>query len=98
MGAEPGEHSFEALAIFLADGEETKAQASATFYVADDGVGLDAAFLNEEVELGGHAFFDLEVSGLDEKTLNADVEDARDIVAAIATPADPNVFRSWKAS
>jgi hypothetical protein len=98
MGAEPGEHSFETLAIFLADGEETQAQAPATFYVSDDSIGLDAAFLNEEVELGGHTFFDLEVRGFDEKTVNADVEDAGDVVAAVAAPADPNVFRSGKAS
>ena len=93
MGAEPGEHGFEALAILFTDGEETQAQAAAAFDVADDSVGLDAAFLNQEVELGGHAFFDLEVKGLYEKTVNADVEDAGDVVAAVAAPADPNVFR-----
>jgi len=98
MGAKPGEHSFEALAVFLADGEETQAKALATFNVANDGVGLDAALLNEEVELGGHAFLDLEVRGLDEKAVDADVEDAGDVVAAVAAPADPNVFRSGKAS
>jgi hypothetical protein len=93
MGAEPGEHGFEALAILVTDGEETQAQAAAAFDMADDSVGLDAAFLNQEVELGGHAFFDLEVKGLYEKTVNADVEDAGDVVAAVAAPADPNVFR-----
>ena len=97
MRSEPGEHGFEALAVFFADGEETKAQAPATFYVADDGVGLDAAFLNEEVELGGHAFFYLEVRGLDEKAVNTYVEDAGDVVPTVAAPADPNVFRSGKA-
>ena len=98
MRTEPGEHGFEALAIFFTYGEEAQAQALAAFDVANDSVGLDAAFLDEEVELGGHAFFDLEVRGLDEKTVNADVEDAGDVVAAIAAPADPNVFRSGKAS
>jgi hypothetical protein len=98
MGAEPGEHGFEALAILFTDGEKTQAQAATAFDVADDRVGLDAAFLNEEVELGGHAFFNLEVKGLDEKTVNAYVEDAGDVVAAIAAPADPNVFRSGKTS
>ena len=97
MSAEAGEHGFEALAIFFTDGEETQAQAFAAFDVADDSVGLDAAFLNEEVKLGGHAFFDLDVRGLDEKTVNAYVEDAGDIVEAVAAPADPNVFRSRKA-
>jgi hypothetical protein len=49
MGAEPGEHGFEALAIFFTYGEKTQAKSSAAFYMADDSVGLDAAFLNEEV-------------------------------------------------
>jgi len=81
----------------VADGEKTQAKASAAFDVADDSVGLDAAFLDEEVELGGHAFFDLEVRRLNEKAVDADVEDAGDVVAAVAAPADPNVFRSGKA-
>ena len=98
MGAKPREHSFETLAIFFTYGEKTQAQAPAAFDVADDGVGLDAAFLNEEVELGGHAFFDLDVRGLDEKAVNAYVEDAGDIVEAVAAPADPDVLRSGKAS
>lgn len=65
--------------------------------MADDGVGFDAALLNEEVELGGHAFFDLEVRSLDEEAVDADIEDAGDIVAAVAAPADPDVFRGWEA-
>ncbi len=73
--------------------EEFQAEAETPYYVADDGVGFDAAFLNEEVELGGHALFDLEVRGLDEEAVDADVQDAGDIVAAIAAPADPDVFR-----
>lgn len=98
MGAEPGEHGFEALKIFFTYGEETKAQSPPALYVANDGVGLDASFLNEEVQLSRHALFDLEVRSLDEKAVNADVEDAGNVVAAIAAPADPNVFRSGKAN
>jgi len=84
------------LAIFVAYGEESQAEAAAVFYVADDGVGFDAAFLNEKVEFGGHAFFDFEVRGLDEQAVNADVQDAGDIVAAIAAQADPDVLRGWE--
>jgi hypothetical protein len=32
------------------------------------------------------------VRGFDEKTVNADVEDAGDVVAAVAAPADPDVL------
>jgi hypothetical protein len=60
--------------------------------VANDGVGLDATFLNQEVESGRRAFFHFEIRGLDEEALDADVEDAGDVVAAIASPADPDVL------
>jgi hypothetical protein len=66
--------------------------------VADDRVGFDAALLNEEVELSGHAFFDFEMRSLDEEAVDTDVQDAGDIVATVAAPADPDVFRSKKAS
>lgn len=61
--------------------------------MANDGVGFYAAFLNQEVEFGGHAFFDFRVRGLDEEAVDADVENAGDVVAAIAEPADPDIFR-----
>ena len=80
------------MAIFVAYGEESQAEAAAVFYVADDGVGFDAAFLNEKVEFGGHAFFHFEMRGLYEEAIDADVEDAGDVVAAIAAPADPDVL------
>jgi hypothetical protein len=97
IGAEAGEHGFEALAIVVGYGNEAKAQAAAAFDVANDGVGFDAAFLNEEVQFGLHAFLDLEVRRLYKEAVDADVENARDIVAAITSPADPNVFRGGKA-
>lgn len=95
VGAEPGEHGLEALTILVGDGDETQAQAGGSFAALDvtnDGIGFDAAFLNEEVKFGGHAFFQLEVRSLDEEPIDADVEDAGDIVPAIAAPADPDVF------
>jgi hypothetical protein len=98
VGAEAGEHGFEALTIFLGDGDETKAKPAATFYVTDDGVGLDAALLNEEIEFGRHAFFEFRVRSLDEEAVDTYVENAGDVVAAIAAPANPNVLGGWKAS
>jgi hypothetical protein len=97
MGAESGEQSFEALAIFVGYGDEAQAEAAAVFYVANHGVDFDAAFLNEKVQFSGHAFFHLGLRSLDEEAVDADVEDAGDIVAAIAAPADPDVFRRGKA-
>jgi len=97
MGAESGEQSFEALAIFVSYCDETQAEAAAVFDVANDGVGFDAAFLNEKVQFSGHAFFHLGVRSLDEEAVDADVEDAGDIVAAIAAPADPDIFRRGEA-
>ena len=97
MEAESGEQSFEALAIFVSYSDEAQAEAAAAFDVANDGVGFDAAFLNEKVQFGGHAFFHLGLRSLDEEAVDADVEDAGDIVAAIAAPADPDVFRRGKA-
>jgi hypothetical protein len=97
IGAESGEQSFEALAIFVSYGDEAQAEAAAAFYVANDGVGFDAAFLNEKVQFSGHASFNTEVRGLDEEAVDADVEDAGDIVAAIAAPTNPDIFRRGKA-
>jgi hypothetical protein len=91
MSAQPREQSFEALAVFLAYGEESQAKAAAAGYVADDGVGLDAAFLDQEIKFGGHALFHFEVRGLDEQPVDADIQDAGDIVASVAAPADPNI-------
>jgi hypothetical protein len=34
------------LAIFIGYGQESQAESAAVFYVANDGVGFDAAFLN----------------------------------------------------
>jgi hypothetical protein len=59
--------------------------------VANLGVGFDAALLDEKVESGGHAFFHFETRGFDEEAIDADVEDAGDVLAAIAAPADPDV-------
>jgi hypothetical protein len=85
------------LAIFVGYDYEAEAQARSAFYVADDRFGFDAAFLDEEVEFGLHAFFDFEVRGLDEEAVDADVEDAGYIVTAVALPADPDVLGGWKA-
>jgi hypothetical protein len=91
MRAQPRKQGFEALAVFLAYGEESQAKAAATFYVADDGVGLDATFLDQEIKFGRHALFHFEVRGLDEQAVDADVEDAGDVVSSVAAPTDPNI-------
>ena len=97
MGAEAGEHGFEALAVGVGDGHETETETGSAADVADEGVGFDAAFLDEELELDRHAFLDFEVWGVDGEPVDADVEDTRDIVAAVALPADPDVLGSRKA-
>jgi hypothetical protein len=80
------------LAIIVGNGNESQTEAVAAFDVANDGVGLDTAFLNQEIELGGHAFFHVQVRGLDKQAVDTDVQDAGDVVAAIAAPADPDVL------
>ena len=93
QGAEPCQKSFQAGAILVADGQELHAEAVATIHVTDDGVRFDTALLNEKVELGGHACFDAEMGSLDEHAVDVDVQDAGDVVEAVAAPADPDVFR-----
>ncbi len=96
MRTQPCQHGFQALAVFFGQRDEFQADSRAAFYVANDGLGSDAPFLNEKIELGGHSVLDLEMRGLDKKAVAADVQDAGDIIAAIAAPADPDVFRCWK--
>jgi hypothetical protein len=91
MSAQPRKQGFKALAVFLAYGEESQAKPAATFYVADDGVGPDATFLDQEIKFGRHALFHFEVRGLDEQAVDADVEDAGDVVPSVAAPTDPNI-------
>jgi hypothetical protein len=60
--------------------------------VANHGVGPDAAFLDQEIELGRHALFHVEMRRLDEQAFDTDVQYTGDIITGIATPADPNVL------
>jgi hypothetical protein len=96
MRTKPCQHGFQALPVFFCQRDEFQAYSRAAFYVANDGVGSDASLLNEKIELGGHSVLDLEMRGLDKEAVAANVQDAGDIIAAIATPADPDVFRCWK--
>jgi hypothetical protein len=91
-GAEPCQQSSEALPIAVSHGRKSQAQAIAALYVTNQSIGRDTAFLDQKIELGGHAFFHAEVRSLDKKTIDADVQDARDIVALVAAPANPDVF------
>ena len=80
------------MAIVFSHGNESQAQAAAAFYVTNDGVGFDAPLLNQEIELGGHAFFDAEVRSFDKQAVNTYVQDAGNIVAIVALPAEPNIL------
>lgn len=55
--AKPCQQGSEASAILVGDGDESQAEPAAPFYVTNYGVGVDAAFLNQEIELSRHAFF-----------------------------------------
>ena len=94
--AEPHEQGSEAPSIFIGHGNESQAKPASAFYVANHRFGFNAPFLNEKVQVRRHAFFDLEVRRLNKQAVDADIKDSRDIVAAIANPADPNVFRGRK--
>jgi hypothetical protein len=86
------------LAIVVAHGNESQAEAAAALYVANDRVGFDAAFLNQEIQLSGHAFFHAEVRSLDKQAVDTDVQDPGDIVPLVAAPAEPDILRGWKTS
>jgi hypothetical protein len=90
--AEPGQQGFEALAIAFSHGSKSQAESIAELYVTNQSIGCDTAFLDQKIQLGGHAFFHAQVWGLDKKSIDADVQDARNIVALVAAPADPNVL------
>ncbi|MGC1617152.1 MAG: hypothetical protein WA765_01555 [Candidatus Acidiferrum sp.] len=96
MRAKPCQHGFQALPVFFPQRDESQSDSSAAFYMANGGIGSDASLLNEKIELGGHSFLDLEMWGLDKEAVEANVQDARDVVAAIAAPTDPDVLRRWK--
>jgi hypothetical protein len=80
------------LAVFFAYGDESQSKAIAALHVPNDCVSSDAAFLNKEIEFGGHGFFHTQVRGLDEEAVDADIQDAGNVVSSVAPPADPDVF------
>jgi hypothetical protein len=91
-GAESCQQGFEALAIVVADGNKLQTEAAAALYVTNDGVGFDAPLLNEKVEFCRHTLFHAEMRSFDEQAIDTDVQDARDVVASIAAPADPDIL------
>jgi hypothetical protein len=91
-GAEPCQQSSKALSIAVSHGRKSQAEAIAALYVANQSFGCDTALLNQKIELGGHAFFHAQVRRLDKEPIDADVQDARNIVALVASPADPDVL------
>lgn len=95
-GAKPGQQGFESRAVRIGKHHESQAESIAAFYVANDGIRFDAAFLNQEIEFGGHALSNAGLRHLDEKAVIADVENTRNVIASIATPANPDVFDRTK--
>jgi hypothetical protein len=95
-GAEPCQQGFEARTIFFNCCNESHTETVAALYVTDHSVRLDAAFLNQEIELGGHALFHAEMRSFDKHAIDTDVQDSRNIVAPVAAPADPDILRGWK--
>jgi len=91
-GAESCQQSSESLAIAVSHSSKSQAESVAALYVTNRSIGRDAAFLDQKIQLGGHALFHAEVLRLDKKAIDADVQDARNIVALVAAPADPNVL------
>ncbi len=91
-GAEPCQQSSEALAIAVSHSSKSQAESIATLYVTNQSFGRDTSFLDQKIELGWHALFHAEVRRLDKQAINADVQDARNIVAVVAAPADPDIF------
>jgi hypothetical protein len=57
--------------------------------VADCGVGFEAAFLNQEIQFCREAFVEAFLPGVEEEAVDAEIQDAGDILAAIAAPANP---------
>jgi hypothetical protein len=91
-GAESCQQGFEALAVVVGHGNEFQAEAAAAVYMTNDGFGFDAAFLNQEIELGWHTFFHAGSRSLDKKAVDTYIKDTGDIVVFIASPAEPDVL------
>src|SRR5690348_3318033 len=92
-----GEQCFKARTIRLGNREELHAEAVAAFNVANNRVGIDAALFDKKIQLGGHALLEGEVLSLDKQARRRNVQDSRDIVTAIASPANPDVVRGREA-
>ena len=95
-GAESCQQGLEALAIVVTHSNESQAETTSALYMTNDSVGFDAPFLNQEIELGWHAFFHIEVRSLDKEAVDTYVQDAGHIVAFVAAPAEPDILRGWK--
>jgi hypothetical protein len=91
-GAKSCQQGFKALAIVFSHGNESQAQATPALYVTNDGVRFDAPLLNQEIKLGGHAFFHTEERSLDKYAVDTYVQDPGDIVAIVAAPAEPDIL------
>ena len=71
LSPEPMENGLEAAAIRFGYGQEFEAETATAFHVANNRVGLDAAFLHEKIKLSGRAFLHGHVRGLDKQAVHA---------------------------
>ena len=63
---EPREQGFETLAIFVTNGDESQAEAVATFNVTNDSICVYSTFRDQKIEFGGHARLYTQMRRLDE--------------------------------
>ncbi len=80
LSSESLKNGFETRAIGFGYGEEFEAEAATALYVTNDRVSLDAAFLDQKIELSGCAFFHGCVRSLNEEAVHADVQNAGNII------------------
>lgn len=81
----------QVFSILVADGGEFQAQALSLFGVLDGRFGADCAFLDQKVEVGRGA----DAPGLrrlQKDAADAQIANARHVIAAVATPVDPDML------
>jgi hypothetical protein len=77
--------------VFVTDGGEAEPHALALFGVEHGRLGANGAFLHQEVQVGGGTDA-LGLFCLYEHTANAEISNASYVIAAIASPVDPDML------
>jgi len=78
--------------MFLANEDKLQAEPGAGARVADDGLRGDFALLDQKMELGFGVSGEL-LRCFEEEAAGAQISNAGNIVASLAVPKDPDVFR-----